>query len=159
MSGKNFNLPKAQLDLTRSRDIGAVCEYLEGLPLDQSWKVEISERKSERSLQQNKYLFGVSYELISLETGYEKDDLHTSLLCKHFGKKLKRVPKSKYNSSGLIEVPLRTTTTDEHGRRSVLGKVAFSEYVAFVQRFASQHLGIVIPDPDPDHIEAEREAA
>lgn len=140
-------LPKSS-DLERSRHIGRVVEALEDLPLEHAWRVQIEEAKSERSMQQNRYLFGVAYPLISEATGYEKDDIHASLLGKHFGTKLKRVPKSKLNLEGLIEVPVRTTTTDEHGRRSVLGKIPFADYVGFVQRFAAEHLNVVIPDPD-----------
>lgn len=145
----------------RSRDIGRVVHALEELPETKGWRVLIEEVKSERSLQQNRYLFGVAYKLLSEAIGYEKDDLHRDLLGKHFGTKLKRVPPSKFNPEGLIEVPLRTTTTDEYGRRSVLGKVAFSEYVDFVKRYAAEG-GVYVPDPDPSYQiygEHEREAA
>lgn len=152
MNARPIILPKSS-DLDRSRHIGRVIEALEALSLDHAWKVNVEEAKSERSMQQNRYLFGVAYPLISEATGYEKEDVHASLLGKHFGTKLKRVPKSKFNREGLTEVPLRTTTTNENGRRSVLGKIPFSEYVAFVQRFAAEQLNIVIPDPDPEYIE------
>ncbi len=133
----------------RSAAIGRVCGALEELEHTKNWRIEVSQEKSERSLAQNAYLFGVVYNLISEKTGYEPSDLHDYLLGKHFGTKLKRVPKSKYNPEGLIELPVRTTTTNEHGRRSVLGKTAFSEYVEFVRRFAAEKLNLVIPDPDP----------
>lgn len=155
---EKFILPKSS-DLDRSRHIGRVVEHLESLEMGHAWRVTVEELKSERSLKQNAYLFGVAYALISEATGYEKDDLHSSLLGKHFGTKLKRVPKSKYNEVGLIEVPVRTTTTDENGRRSVLGKMQFAEYVAFVQRFAADKLGVFIPDPDPDYALHEQEQA
>lgn len=155
----NFILPKST-DLERSRHIGRVVERLESLPLDHAWRVNVEEAKSERSENQNKYLFGCAYKLIMEATGYEKEDIHASLLKKHFGTKLKRIPKSRFNPEGLDEVPLRTTTTDENGRRSVLGKTHFAEYVSFVQRFAVNELSIVIPDPDPDHaIHEAQEAA
>jgi len=136
-------------DVRRSRDIGRIVHALEDLPEGKAWRITIEELKSERSLKQNRYLFGVAYALLSEATGYERDDIHTYLLGKHFGVRLKKVPKSKYNLEGLIEVPVRTTTTDEHGRRSVMGKMAFCEYVAFVQRFGAQ-AGVHIPDPDPE---------
>lgn len=135
-------------DARRFADIKRVVEELESLEERKAWRISIEQVKSERSLKQNRYLFGVAYELLSEHTGYEKDDLHTYLLGKHFGTRLKKVPKSKYNREGLIEMPVRTTTTDEHGRRSVLGKMQFAEYVNFVQRFSAE-LGVVIPDPDP----------
>jgi hypothetical protein len=140
-------LPKST-DLERSRHIGRVVEALEDLPLDHAWKVEIIEAKSERSLKQNKALFGLAYPLICDVTGYEKEDIHEELLKRHFGVKLKKVPRCRDYPEGLREVPLRTTTTDEHGRRSVLGKIAFAEFFAFVQRFGAEHLNVIIPDPD-----------
>lgn len=144
---KTFTLPKSS-DLERSRHIGRVVEELESLELDHAWRVSIEERKSERSLQQNRYLFGVAYPPIEETTGYEKDDIHIELLKRHFGTRLKKVPRCRDYPDGLKEVPLRTTTTDEHGHRSVLGKMAFAEFVAFVQRFAAEQFGIVIHDPD-----------
>jgi hypothetical protein len=142
----------------RSRGIGRIVAYLEELPEEKAWHVSVEEAKSERSLQQNRYLFGVAYKLLSEATGYEKDDIHTYLLGKHFGTKLKRVPKSVYNPRGLIEIPVRTTTMDEHGHRSVLGKMAFAEYVEFVKRFGAE-AGVVIPDPDQDQIDEHVRAA
>ncbi len=147
---ENFILPKSS-DLERSRHIGRVCAHLESLPHDHSWRVSVEEGKCERSTKQNNYLFGVAYQLISAQTGYEKYDIHENLLGKHFGTKLKRVPKSPLNREGLREVPVRTTTTDENGRRSVLGKAPFAEYVEFVQRFAAENMGVIIPDPDPEY--------
>jgi len=146
---QNFILKRTDDPRERSASVGRVCAALEDLEHNKSWRIEVSQEKSERSMAQNAYLFGVVYKLIAERTGYEAEDLHDYLLGKHFGTKLKRVPKSKYNPDGRIEVPVRTTTTNEHGRRSVLGKTAFSEYVEFVRRFAAEKLGLVIPDPDP----------
>lgn len=156
VKSSSFNLPRvfSDNDPRRIRAIARVVAYLEALPYDKAWHFEGSEIKSERSLRQNRYLFGVAYAQLSEHTGYEKDDLHTYLLGKHFGVKLKRVPKSKYNREGLVEVPVRTTTTDENGRRSVMGKMDFAEYVGYVQRFAAG-VGVVIPDPDPELASAE----
>lgn len=135
-------------DERRFNDIKRVVEELQALDEGKAWRVGIEEMKSERSLKQNRYLFGIAYKLLSEHTGYEKDDLHTYLLGKHFGTKLKRVPKSRHNREGLIEIPLRTTTTDENGLRSVLARTPFSEFVDFVKRFAAQ-AGVYVPDPDP----------
>jgi hypothetical protein len=60
----------------------------------------------------------------------------------------KRVPKSAKFPNGIERVPLRTTTTNTDGRRAVLSKIEFGEYVDYVQRFAAQH-GVFIPDADP----------
>lgn len=134
-------------DVRRSRDIGRVVEELEGLPFDKAYRIEIEEVKSERSMKQNRYLYRC-YGLMGEVSGYEKDDMHEEMCKRHFGTKLKKVPKCKDYPEGLKEVPMRTTTTNENGKRSVLGKVAFSEFVERVRRVAA-FMGVNIPDPDP----------
>jgi hypothetical protein len=72
-------------------------------------------------------------------TGTDISEYLTGL---YWGTKPKRKP------GGRIEqVPIRTTTTDENGKRSVISRSEFSEFVAFIQRFAAQH-GVIIPDPE-----------
>lgn len=144
-----FILPKG----SRKRTLGLAQSILETLPQDRAFRVTIEEVKSERTSAQNAYLFGVCYPPISEATGYEKDELHTYFLGTHFGWKDKKVPKTPRNREGVESVPVRTTTTDEHGKRSVLPIMAFCDYVAFVQRFAAVKLGIVIPDPEQMHEE------
>lgn len=156
MSAASFILRKAEL---REYDMDRVLQELMALPRDRHYRLSIEEAKSERSLQQNKYLFGCAYELISKAQGYEKMDLHEDFLKRHFGVKLKKVPKCRDYPEGLKEVPLRTTTTDENGRRSVLGKIAFAEFVDFVQRYSAEYYGVVVPDPDPDWQDHRQEAA
>lgn len=130
----------------RSRDIGRVVHALEDLPEDKGWRVLIEEVKCERSLQQNKYLW-VIYTEISKVTGYEKQDIHEDILKRHFGVRLKKVPRCRDFPEGLKEIPIRTTTTDEHGRRSVLSKFQFIELVDFVKRYAAE-AGVYIADSD-----------
>ncbi len=131
----------------RCLDIERVVHALEVLPEGKSWKVSVEEIKSERSLAQNSYLW-VAYTAISKATGYEKLDIHEDICKRHFGTRLKRVP------GGVKEVPIRTTTTDAHGRRSVLSKMEFAELVEFVKRYGAE-AGVYIEDPD----EYTREAA
>jgi hypothetical protein len=157
MIDRAFILPRTLPGgIRRSRDIGRVVQELESLPEDKSWRILLEECKSERSLQQNKYLFGVAYKIISKETGYEKKDVHEQCLKEHFGTRLKKVPRCRDYPDGWKEVPVRTTTTDEHGRRSVLGKTAFAEYVEFVKRWAA-NLNIYVPDPN-EEFQTERAA-
>lgn len=113
---------------------------LGGLDCAKGWKVSVEEIKSERSLAQNAYLWA-AYTEISKATGYEKSDIHEDVLKLHFGTRLKKIPR------GTVELPLRTTTTDERGRRSVLNKVQFMELVEFVKRYAAQ-AGVYVADPD-----------
>lgn len=116
------------------------------------WKVDISESKRIRSDSQNAYLWAVPIKMISEVTGYEADEVHEYLCGQHWGWKDKRVPKTPRNPKGIESVPNRSTTRDEQGKRSVLTTTQFSDYVDFIQRFAAQKLGLVIPDPDPEYL-------
>jgi len=113
-----------------------------------AWRVTIEPLKASRTLSQNAYLWGVCYPPMSERSGYEAAELHEYLLGEFYGWVDKRVPKKPSNPRGQESVPRRTTTTNEHGKRSVLSTKEFAEYVDFVQRFAAEKLMLVIPDPD-----------
>jgi hypothetical protein len=101
--------------------------------------------KPTRSSDQNAYLFGVCYPPIAEAMGYAVEDVHEYMLGRHFGWVDRKVPKTPRNPEGFESVPFRTTTTDEHGKRSVLSKADFSTFVDTVHRIASQ-AGVFIPD-------------
>ena len=144
---KSFVLPKGK----RTRAVELAAAALGALDEDTAWKVTMEPVRSTRSHSQNAYLWAVPYRLISEATGYEVEEVHEYFLGRFFGWKDKKVPKTPRNPSGVESVPVRTTTTDEHGKRSVLSVEQFSEYVAFLQRFGAVKLGLLIPDPDPMH--------
>jgi hypothetical protein len=131
----------------RERVADQVRVFVSALDLDKSWRVTVENAKGTRSDQQNRYLNGVVYKLIGDAVGYERDEISEFLCGTHWGWKDKRVPKKPSNPSGIESVPIRTTTTDESGRRSVLSKLEFADYVTFCQRFAASK-GIHVPDPD-----------
>lgn len=133
--------------IDRAHLVSKIAVALYALPADQAYRVELHEHKSTRSNQQNAYLNGICYKLIGDSIGYERDEVSEFLCGTYFGWKDKRVPKKPSNPLGIESVPIRTTTTDEHGARSVLNKLEMGEYIAFVQRFAASK-GIHIPDPD-----------
>jgi hypothetical protein len=148
---QSFTLPKL---LRRDGQIERVARFLAGLSMSKAWRVEVSEARSQRSVQQCRYLNGVAYKLIGDATGYERDEVSEFLCGQFWGWKEKKVPKKPSCPQGVESVPIRTTTTDESGKRAVLGKLEFADYVAFVQRFAAQK-GICIPDPDQDYAREE----
>jgi len=150
-----FVLPKGP----RARALELAAKALAALDVEQAWHVTMEPVRHTRSLSQNAYLWAVPYKLISEATGYEVEEVHEYLLGRHFGWKDKRVPKTPRNPQGVESVPMRTTTTDEHGKRSVLSAEEFSAYVDFIQRFAATKLSLVIPDPDPHFREHEEKAA
>jgi hypothetical protein len=131
-----FALTKGQRDLTK------LVAFLSALSAAKAWRVEITELRLTRSIQQCRYLNGVAYKALSNATGYERDDISEYLCGEYFGWRDKKVPGKR-----IVQVPVRTTTTNERGMRSVLSKVEFVDYVAFVQRFGAEH-GIVIEDPE-----------
>lgn len=151
---QSFTLPKL---LSRAGMIAKIAAFLTALPDTKAWRIEVKQVQSERSQAQNNYLNGVAYKILGDAIGYERDDVSEFLCGTYWGWKEKRVPKKPSCPTGIESVPRRTTTTDEAGNRSVLSKLEFADYVAFVQRFAASK-GIHIPDPDQDYIE-HREAA
>ena len=94
--------------------------------------------KPKRTDPQNNYLFGVCYPPIAKAMGYDTDDIHEYCLGRHFGWVDKRCPKTPQNPNGLLSVPFRSTTRNEHGERDVLGKMEFAEFVDTVHRIAAQ---------------------
>ncbi len=121
-------------------------QHINALPSDKGFVVKVEELKRPRSNAQNRYLNGVAYKMIGDAIGYERDEISEYLCGTYFGWKEKKVPKKPGHERGIEMVPIRTTTTDEEGNRSVMTKTEFSDYVNFVQRFAAAK-GIVIPDP------------
>lgn len=142
---KPILLPKGR----SSRTVELAQIAIANLDSSEAWKITAEPVKNVRSASQNAYLWAVPYKLISEATGYEVEEVHEYMLGRHFGWQDKRVPKTPRNPSGVESVPVRTTTTDQHGKRSVLKPQEFSDYVDFIQRFAAQKLSLVIPDPDP----------
>ncbi len=114
-----------------------------------AWKVTVEPVQIDRTIQQNRYLNGVAYKMIREVTGYERAEIHEYFLGLFFGWREKKVPRKPSNPKGVESVPVRTTTTNESGKRALLSTEDFWKYVEFLQRFAAQRLQLVIPDPDP----------
>lgn len=151
-----LHIPKDRRELAAARVQRFVMECLPGKALE----VIVRQRKSERSSPQNRYLHGVAYKILADATGYEVEDIAEYLLGTHFGWVTVKCPKTPSNPNGCKDVPRRTTTKNEDGKRDVLKWDAFGDYVAWIQRFAAKK-GIHIPDPDPGYADRddEREAA
>jgi len=149
-----FVLPKS---LSREGAISRIARVLGTLSQECAWRVEVVEHKPTRSSAQNNYLNGVCYKLIGDAIGYERDEVSEFLCGTYFGWKEKKVPKKPSNPAGIESVPIRTTTIDENGKRSVLDKMAMVDYIAFVQRFAAGK-GIYIPEPDEELLAEEKAA-
>lgn len=113
--------------------------FSEGKPVN----VKVSIARPERTVPQVAYLWGIAYKLIAEALGFDADEIHEYLCLQYFGAKEKRLPGNRK-----AEVPIRTTTVDEHGNRDVLEGDEFWKFVEWIQRVGARH-GVVIPDPDP----------
>lgn len=113
---------------------------LERGPID--W--ECKPWKSTRSTEQNALLFGGLYPPIADAMGYEVAAIHEFMLGTHFGWVDVKVPKTPRNPEGFESRPFRSTTRDENGKRKVLTKGEFSEFIATVERVAAK-AGVFLP--------------
>lgn len=134
----------------RTGKLRSFWQFLCALPLGESIELIARPYKSTRSNEQNAWLNGCIYKTLMDATGYERDDISKYCCGLYFGEKEKRVPRSKNFPKGIELVPCRTTTVNEAGKRDVLTWDAFSDYVAFLQRYFAQECGIYLPDPDPN---------
>lgn len=122
------------VELGREEALKRMCAKLMRFEPASKLDAEIRPRRSRRSENQNRYLYGVCYREIlkHMPEGWENDDLHDHFLGEHFGTETITGP------LGTLIKPIR--------RSSRLNKQEFADYIAFVQREAAK-LGIVIPDP------------
>lgn len=116
------------------RSIARLVGFLSALPQDKAFEVTVKERKGARSIQQNRYLFGVVYAtLLKHLPGWEVEDVHQYFLGEHFGwETLEGLGKKRVR-------PIR--------RSSKLTKMEFADYIDFIQRKAAG-MGIYIPDAE-----------
>ena len=113
---------------------------------DKATTITIEPYKKPRSSKQNATLFGVKYpplmEFMGLSGKREADELHEFFCGEFFGWR-------SYDIMGKRKQrPIRTTTTDEEGKRSVLKTNEFIDFVEYIDRRAAEQ-GCVLPDPDP----------
>lgn len=117
--------------------------FLDRLPVNRSWRVEIREARRERSLDQNAATFGVAYAAIMEAVGLEGEDdrkqLHRDFCGDFFGWVDGPLGRQR---------PRRTTTTNERGERDVIDTETMARFYDFIQRQAAQY-GIDVPDPNP----------
>ena len=86
-----------------------------------------------RSNPQNNFYWGVPLEIISEHTGFTTQEVH-EILKNKFLKTIKVINNLEYHSS-------KSTTELTTGE--------FKRYIEDIQQWASEVLGVIIPDPDP----------
>lgn len=109
---------------------------------DKPVEVVIRPLRSKRSMQQNKWLWGVALPTIALDLGYDRHEhehLHYWLVEKCFG--------SRWNAKLKTMVP--------KARSSKLSTKEFSAYMEWLVRYAATDLGgIVVPLPNEVDLDA-----
>lgn len=123
--------PDGVVVLDKRSEYHEYCRTLAGQPIQQV----VKKYESQRSLDQNAWLWGVAYPVIAEALGYdhhEHEDLHYALVAKcfgdHFDKRIGAMVPNKRSSK---------LTTKE-----------FSEYMEWLVRFAAVEChGVVVPLP------------
>lgn len=128
----------------RAQVLANAHKFLDMLPGNKSWRLEIKEARKERTPPQNAALWGLAYVRLTEVTGYTAEELHHEFCGRYFGWEVVEIFGQQRRR------PRRTTTTNEQGERDVLGTRDFADFYSFVQRIAAEAC-IHIPDPDPFH--------
>jgi hypothetical protein len=97
--------------------------------------VIVSECRGKRSDNQNRYIWGVVYKLISDFTGYTCEEVHEYY-------KEKFLSDKKTIQIGAEEIPINVASTTK------LSTKEFEEYCENIRRHAAVELQILIPEPN-----------
>lgn len=115
----------------------AVKAHIDKYPDGKEYEVNITPRKSTRTLSQNR-LYWLYIACIIDETGNDRDALHD-----HFRRKFLPV---YYSLLGDEQTEKLTSTT-------ALDTVQFTQYIDRIVAFSSSELGIVLPNPEDRYFE------
>lgn len=130
-------------DANRPRVLANCIAFLQRLPAEKSWLVEVSPHKKERTGKQNKTLYGLAEKMLAEFCGYrsadEKKALHLHLCGTYFGWR---------NHSVGLRLPIRTTTKNERGERDVIDTATAADFFEHIRQLAAE-IGCDVPDPDP----------
>ena len=108
-------------------------KYLVYLARLEGRRVELSLRlqKSQRSLQYNRYYFGVIVEILAEHIGYDRESMHENL-------KLKFASSRDLEHEGMFIIERTSKMTTER----------FMKYCADIQQWAAEYLNVYLPDPN-----------
>ena len=130
------------VDKHRDQILANLHAFLDKLPIDKPWCIEIEPLRKERTIKQNKALFGLAYVELEEQTGSDKNDLHWAFCGEFFGwVDVNVMGKTK-------RMPARTTTTGYDGKHDVVPTEIFAKFYDFIQRRAAEN-GFYVSDPDP----------
>lgn len=90
--------------------------------------IVIKKRRKDRSNQQNRYMWGVVYKLISETTGHTEDEIHDSM-------------RAMFLMDNLGKFPIMRSSTS-------LTTAEMEEYLEKIRQWAAQELSCIIPLPN-----------
>lgn len=100
--------------------------------------ITIERKHATRSVQANRYYWGVVVQLLSEHTGYQPEEIHEVLKAKFIPKTLSL---AKDNGEIVAELVIGGTTTS-------MNKLEFGDYISRIRQWAMDELDVVIPNPD-----------
>lgn len=125
---------------SRERITANLVRFVGQLPAGKAWEVTVKPYAKDRSQAQNRALFGLAYPILAESTGHTVPELHEYFCGDYFGWVEVEIFGETHKR------PIRTTTTDEQGKREVIKAKDFAGFFAHVQRRAAES-GVYIPDP------------
>lgn len=125
----------------RAQVVANAQAFIAGLDPGKAWAIEIKAHRKARSCEANAYHWGVVLPTLVREHGNSTDDWHEYFCMEFFGVKKVTMLGQEHSK------PLRTTTTDENGRRDVLDTLEFWRFVDFCIMRAGA-AGVYIPAPN-----------
>lgn len=121
------------MDLNRQHKDLVITEIM-NLPSDVPWLVQAEPYRKKRSIDQNSFLHGVPLKLIHQHTGTDIEDIKDYLLGECFG---------------WLEYEVFDNRRRKPAKRSSeLNTVEFGSFLDFIERWASEELGMIIPKPN-----------
>lgn len=112
-------------------------------------RMRVEPARATRSIQANRYYWGVVVDAIAEHTGYDPDDVHEILKARFLPKPL---AVRAGNGRVVAEYVIGGTTT-------TLTDAEFSDYCRRIKAWALDELDVAIPDPEPLHAVARNSTA
>lgn len=125
----------------RAQVVANAQAFIAGLDPGKAWAIEVKSHRKARSCEANAYHWGVVLPTLVRELGNSTDDWHEYMCGEYFGWRQLEL------GGRQISRPVRTTTTDQDGRRDVLDTRAFWLFVDFCMLRAGA-AGVYIPQPN-----------
>ncbi len=126
------------LKIEKQGDKTKVLDYVNKLPDNKKFTVEIKRKREKRSIDQNR-LYWLWLNCIMDETGEHKDNLHEYFKQHYLGI-------SEHMVFDKYQVIIARSTTG-------LDTKEMTDYLNRIQQFAGTELGIILPNPEDKHFE------